>query len=85
MTGNWSRRSFLPLAAAWAEAKPMRGAFIIMATPFTESKELDYEDLAKEVDFLERCGVHGMVWPQMASEYAQLSKPKRLRGPGDAV
>jgi 4-hydroxy-tetrahydrodipicolinate synthase len=64
MTGNSSRWSFLPLAAAaWAEAKT-----------------LDYEDLAKEVDFLERCGVHGMVWPQMASEYAHLSKPERLRG-----
>jgi 4-hydroxy-tetrahydrodipicolinate synthase len=86
MTGNWSRRHFLSLAAAaWASSpapKPMRGAFIIMATPFTEAKELDYEDLAKEVDFLERCGVHGMVWPQMASEYAQLSKPERLRGMG---
>ena len=81
MTPIPSRRSFLSMAAAaWAEAKPMRGAFIIMATPFTGSKELDYEDLAKEVDFLERCGVHGMVWPQMASEYAQLTKPERLRG-----
>ena len=69
MTGNSSRWSFLPLAAAaWAEAKT-----------------LDYEDLAKEVDFLERCGVHGMVWPQMASECAQLTKPKRQRGPRNAV
>ena len=63
-----------------AKSKPMRGAFIIMATPFTESKAVDYEDLANEVKFLHRCGVHGMVWPQMASEYATLTKEERLRG-----
>ena len=84
MTPNSTRRSFLLTAgAALAQGpapKPMRGAFIIMATPFTQAKALDYDDLAKEVDFLERCGVHGMVWPQMASEYAQLTKEERLRG-----
>jgi 4-hydroxy-tetrahydrodipicolinate synthase len=58
----------------------MRGAFIIMATPFTESKAVDYEDLAAEVDFLDRAGVQGMVWPQMASEYVTLSMEERLRG-----
>jgi 4-hydroxy-tetrahydrodipicolinate synthase len=60
--------------------KPMRGIFPIMATPFTESGGVDYEDLAREVDFLDRCGVHGMVWPQLASEYYKLSKEERLRG-----
>jgi len=51
-----------------------------MATPFTEANEVDYEDLAREVDFLVRCGVHGMVWPQLASEYPRLSKQERMRG-----
>ena len=51
-----------------------------MATPFTESKAVDYDDLAREVGFLERCGVHGMVWPQLASEYVTLTKEERLRG-----
>lgn len=51
-----------------------------MATPFTESKEVDFNELVKEVDFLERCGVHGMVWPQLASEYWLLSKQERMRG-----
>jgi dihydrodipicolinate synthase/N-acetylneuraminate lyase len=60
--------------------KPMRGIFIIMATPYTASKAIDYEDLAREVDFLDRCGVQGMVWPQLASEYTQLTKEERLRG-----
>jgi 4-hydroxy-tetrahydrodipicolinate synthase len=68
------------LAAASAPDKPMRGIFIIMATPYTMSKAVDYEDLAREVDFLDRCGVQGMVWPQLASEYSQLTKQERMRG-----
>jgi len=60
--------------------KPMRGIFPIMATAFTESGAVDYEDLVREVDFLSRCGVHGMVWPQLASEYYRLTKEERLRG-----
>src|SRR5262249_28824884 len=63
-----------------ASAKPLRGAFPIMATPYTEAKAIDYEDLGGEVDFLVRCGVQGMVWPQLASEVAFLSKEERLRG-----
>jgi 4-hydroxy-tetrahydrodipicolinate synthase len=80
-----SRREFLgalsaaalPLRAA---SKPMRGVFVIMATPYTEAKAVDLEDLAREVDFLDRCGVHGMVWPQLASEYWLLSKDERMAG-----
>jgi 4-hydroxy-tetrahydrodipicolinate synthase len=68
-----------PLANAFL-GKPMRGIFIIMATPFTESGAVDYEDLEREVDFLVKCGVHGMVWPQLASEYAFLSQDERMRG-----
>jgi 1-pyrroline-4-hydroxy-2-carboxylate deaminase len=67
-----------PLSAA--AAKPLRGVFPIMATPYTSDKAIDFEDLAREVDFLDRCGAHGMVWPQLASEYAQLSKDERMRG-----
>ena len=51
-----------------------------MATPYTETKAVDYEDLAAEVPFMDRCGVHGMVWPQMASEYTKLTREERLRG-----
>jgi len=60
--------------------KPMRGAFPIMATPYTESKAVDYEDLANEVEFMVRCGVQGMVWPQSASEYTKLTKEERMKG-----
>lgn len=84
-----SRRHFLLQAAgaatAWAlrpteASRPFRGIFIIMATPFTESGAVDYEDLAREVVWLDRCGVQGIVWPQLASEYVTLSKEERLHG-----
>ncbi len=63
-----------------AEAKPMRGAFMIMSTPYTAANEVDYDDLASQVDFLDRCGVHGLVWPQNSSEQRYLTKAERLRG-----
>ncbi|MCC6342583.1 MAG: dihydrodipicolinate synthase family protein [Bryobacterales bacterium] len=85
MASHLTRRAWmsamaaLPLAGA-SPAKPMRGIFIIMATPFTESGAVDYEDLRREADFLTNCGVHGMVWPQMASEYTTLTREERMRG-----
>ncbi|MCZ2149964.1 MAG: dihydrodipicolinate synthase family protein [Bryobacterales bacterium] len=85
MANHLTRRAWmsavaaLPLAAA-TPAKPMRGIFIIMATPFTETGMVDYEDLRREVAFLSGCGVHGMVWPQMASEYTTLTPEERRRG-----
>jgi len=60
--------------------KSFRGIFPIMATPYTAARKIDFEDLAKEVDFLERCGVHGMVWPQWASGCRDISKEDRMKG-----
>lgn len=56
-----------------------RGVFIIMQTPFLESLAIDEESLRKEVDFLVRCGAHGMVWPVAASELTALSQKERLK------
>jgi 4-hydroxy-tetrahydrodipicolinate synthase len=85
-----TRRSFLSGLGASALAlsrpaaantgKPFRGVFIIMATPYTAANAVDYEDLAREVDFMARSRVQGMVWPQLASEYARLTKEERMRG-----
>ncbi|MBK9168154.1 MAG: dihydrodipicolinate synthase family protein [Bryobacterales bacterium] len=87
MTHSISRRSLLAVAGALlgpplraSSGKKMRGVFVIAATPFTDTKAVDYEDLAREVDFLDRWGVHGLVWPQMASEYTMLTKDERLQG-----
>lgn len=66
--------------AATMPSKPMQGAFIILSTPYTSSKAVDWEDLAGEVDFMDRFGVNGLVWPQLSSELLQLSKDERMRG-----
>ena len=79
------RRKFLFTLAASAvaraeETKHFAGIFPIMQTPFTDSNALDIEALAKQVKFLDRCGVHGMVWPQLASEWSELSRDERIAG-----
>ena len=61
-------------------AKPMRGLFPIGSSPFTDANELDLECLAAEVRFLNRGGVHGVIWPQIASEWTTLSQKERLDG-----
>ena len=67
-------------AADQPGAKPMRGLFPIGASPFTDANELDLECLAAQVKFLNRGGVHGVIWPQIASEWTTLSKKERLDG-----
>jgi len=88
MTSNFNRRHALKLLGFTllssqlkaATDKALRGIFPIMATPFTSSNEVDYEDLENEVEFMSRCGAQGMVWPQLASEYQYLSRDERRRG-----
>ncbi len=57
-----------------------RGIFPIVATPYKEDGSVDLETLAEEVRFLDRAGVHGIVWPQLASEYALLTYEERIAG-----
>jgi 4-hydroxy-tetrahydrodipicolinate synthase len=89
MTTQHTRRQFLAalgLAAMpgrilrGAGGKALRGVFPIMSTPFTEGNAVDFEDLANQVEFLDRAGAHGMVWPQLASEYWTLSREERMHG-----
>jgi 4-hydroxy-tetrahydrodipicolinate synthase len=85
------RREFLASAAAGgsmmllrtasgAQERRLQGIFPIMQTPFNDSGGLDAETLAHEVQFLERIGVQGMVWPQLASEFPLLNYDERLAG-----
>jgi dihydrodipicolinate synthase/N-acetylneuraminate lyase len=71
----------LPRSSVFAQGENrMRGALMILSTPYTSSGEVDFEDLANEVAFCARCGVHGLVWPQNSSEQRFLSKAERMRG-----
>ena len=67
-------------AADGKAAKPMRGAFIILTTPFTTAGDVDWDDLAREAVFVDRCGAQGIVWPQGSSGVANLTKAERMRG-----
>ncbi|MEX0901861.1 MAG: dihydrodipicolinate synthase family protein [Pseudohongiellaceae bacterium] len=58
----------------------MRGVFMILSTPYTADGDVDYGDLAGQVDFLQQCGVDGLVWPQNSSEQRYLSREERMRG-----
>jgi dihydrodipicolinate synthase/N-acetylneuraminate lyase len=74
-------------APATHHRQPFRGVFIIMQTPFLadSAKTVDAASLAKETDFLCRCGVHGMVWPALAGETKQLTHDERMRYPETIV
>jgi 4-hydroxy-tetrahydrodipicolinate synthase len=58
----------------------MRGAFMILNTPFTTTGAVDWEDLAREATFVDRAGCQGIVWPQGSSSVATLTKAERLQG-----
>ena len=91
---HFPRRKFLRLvsvAAAGAalsplraapdhEGKPLGGIFPIVQTPYTDAGKVDFATLEKEVKFCDRTGVHGIVWPQLASQYFLLSFEERIRG-----
>ncbi|MBI3683742.1 MAG: dihydrodipicolinate synthase family protein [Acidobacteria bacterium] len=84
-----SRRFFLQTLSAVAlpssglfskEAKHLAGVFPIVQTPFTDDNKLDTRTLAEEIRFLDRTGVQGVVWPQLASEYYTLTMEERFAG-----
>ncbi|MGB7719219.1 MAG: dihydrodipicolinate synthase family protein, partial [Bryobacteraceae bacterium] len=68
------------LYAQGAAPKPLRGIFPIAQTPFTAAGKLDVDGLVDEVQFVDRGGVHGFVWPQMVSEWLALTERERLLG-----
>jgi 4-hydroxy-tetrahydrodipicolinate synthase len=70
----------LKRAGAVEAGKPLRGAFMILHTPFTADGMVDWEDLACEVAFVDRAGCQGVVWPQGSSRVATLTRDERLRG-----
>jgi dihydrodipicolinate synthase/N-acetylneuraminate lyase len=66
--------------AARLGAKSLRGIYPIAQTPFTAADKLDVAALVKQLEFTDRAGVHGFVWPQIASEWATLTEGERMEG-----
>ena len=87
---GFTRRQLLQAAAstsilsvpglAFAQENAMRGALMILTTPYNEDGSVAYDDLRREAEFCARAGVQGMVWPQNSSEQRYLSEEERLRG-----
>jgi len=63
-----------------AAAQPLRGVFPIGFTPFTPDNKIDLDGLVSQVRFCNRGGVHGLVWPQIASSWTTLSDQERMEG-----
>ena len=51
----------------------MRGPFPLLCTPWTADGALDVPTLVKEAEFVDSCGVAGVIWPT-AGEVADLVK-----------
>ena len=61
-------------ALALAGGDPaIRGPFPLLCTPWTAEGALDVPTLVKEAEFVDSCGVAGIIWPT-ASEVADLVK-----------
>jgi len=62
---------------AAAAAKPMRGIFPILATPYTAAGGVDFEDLVHQVEFFDKCGAHGMADAMIGRNMEVIVNPKK--------
>lgn len=60
------------------ETIKLAGVFPVLPTPFDSQKEPDTKALRFLVRYLIRCGVDGMTFPGVASEFSQLSELERI-------
>jgi 4-hydroxy-tetrahydrodipicolinate synthase len=67
-------------AATAGSGRKLEGVFPIAFSPFTEENKLDLDGLGSQVRFSNRGGVHGFVWPQLASAWSTLSDAERISG-----
>ena len=65
-----------------AASSEFAGIYPIVQTPYTDDDKVDFATLEREVAFLDRTGVHGIVWPQRASQYQYLTVDERMEGMG---
>jgi 4-hydroxy-tetrahydrodipicolinate synthase len=68
------------LAAEPTTKRPLRGALLILHTPFTAKGDVDWDDLVREAQFVDRAGASAIVWPQGSSSVATLTKDERMHG-----
>lgn len=72
--------SLFTCSAVVPTAKQMRGPFPIMSTPYFEDGAVDYEGLARELDFVVRSGCPGVIWCQSNDAVDLLTTEEKLKG-----
>ena len=80
LVGAMGAGSLLLNGAASAAETELRGIYPIVQTPYTDNNKVDMKVLADEARFLDKTGVHGIVWPQRASQYQYLTFDERIEG-----
>lgn len=55
----------------------LAGIYQILQTPFTDQGDIDWDSLARQIEFCAAVGVHGLVVPALASEFFTLSDAER--------
>ena len=53
------------------------GIYQILQTPFDEQGSIDWDSLARQIEYCIQAGVHGLVIPAMASEFFVLTDQER--------
>jgi 1-pyrroline-4-hydroxy-2-carboxylate deaminase len=69
-----------PARAASPVAPKIRGPFLILSTPYTDSGAVDFDTLANEAKFVDWCGCPGMIWPQSGESIDLLTTEEKLQG-----
>lgn len=55
----------------------LAGIYQILQTPFTDSGDIDWTSLERQIEYCIASGVHGLVTPALASEFFTLSDSER--------
>ncbi len=61
-----------------SDSSILTGAFPVIPTPFHDNGEIDTASLENVIEAMIAAGVNGMVFPGLASEYADLTREERL-------
>ena len=56
------------------ETNPIQGPYPLLVTPWTDDAKLDVDVLVKEADYVNSCGVGGIIWPTAGEVIGNLSK-----------
>lgn len=69
-----------PTAGAAAADPRIRGPFLILSTPYTESGAVDFDALVRQARYVDWCDCPGMIWPQSHDSIELLTTDEKLQG-----